>query len=93
MSVSRVRENRTHGSMRGREALRCRWPSRPKGPASLPPTRPFESADRSRADTCFAVAEQASEEAGPARFVLVPCGNECCLRGDDSFHAKRSLGA
>ena len=46
MSVSRVRENRTHGSMRGREALRCRWPSRPKGPASLPPTRPSDSADR-----------------------------------------------
>ena len=43
MSVSRVRENRTHGSMRGREATRCRWPSRPKGPASLPPTRPFGS--------------------------------------------------
>jgi hypothetical protein len=31
MSESRVRENRTHGSMRRREAARCRWPSGPKG--------------------------------------------------------------
>ena len=30
-----------------------------------------ESADRSHADTCIAVAEQASDEAGPARLVLV----------------------
>jgi hypothetical protein len=38
MSVSRVRENRTHGSMRGREAPRCRRPSGPKGRrASRPP--------------------------------------------------------
>ena len=31
MSESRVRENRTHGSMRRREAARCRWPHGPKG--------------------------------------------------------------
>jgi MarR family len=31
----------------------------------------FESADRSRADSCFAVAEQASEEPGPALLVFV----------------------
>ena len=30
-----------------------------------------ESADRSSADACFTLAEQASEEAGPAHFVLV----------------------
>jgi hypothetical protein len=29
-------------------------------------------ADRSRPDACFALAEQASEDAGPAQLVLVP---------------------
>src|SRR5918992_4133551 len=32
----------------------------------------FESADRSRAHACFEVAEQASEEVGPAHLALVP---------------------
>jgi hypothetical protein len=44
-------------------------------PLSPTPRRPewttSESADRSRADACFALAEQASEQAGPARLVLV----------------------
>jgi hypothetical protein len=34
----------------GREATRCRWPSRPKGPVSLPPTR---QRGRETADYCF----------------------------------------
>ena len=43
------------------------------------------SADRSRADTCFAVAEQASEEAGPARLVLVRSERRSHLRRDARF--------
>jgi len=35
-----------------------------------------ESADRSRADAYFALAEQASEQAGPARLVLVHSGSD-----------------
>ena len=42
VSVSRVRENRMHGSMRRREAARCRWPSGPKG--RVPPADPTRSA-------------------------------------------------
>jgi hypothetical protein len=43
MSESRVRENRTHGSMRRREAARCRWPSGPKGRGAS--RRPYKSAE------------------------------------------------
>ena len=39
----------------------------------LPLWTSFESTDRSREDACFALAEQASEEAGPVQLVLVLC--------------------
>ncbi len=43
----------------------------------------FESADRSRADVCFALAEQASEQTGPARLVLVRNDRPLLPAGDD----------
>jgi hypothetical protein len=46
-----------------------------------------ESADRSRADACFALGEQASEQAGPARLVLVLSESEWRLARDGSFRA------
>jgi hypothetical protein len=36
----------------------------------------FECADRSRADARFALAEQSSEQAGPAHPVLVQSGSQ-----------------
>ena len=39
-----MRENRTHGSMRRREAARCRWPTGPKGRDAS--RRPYKAATR-----------------------------------------------
>jgi hypothetical protein len=41
-----------------------------------------DSADRSGADACFALAQQASEQAGPARLVLVPSERALCASRD-----------
>jgi hypothetical protein len=51
-----------------------------------------ESAERSRAGTCFALTEQVSEETGPARLVLVP--NDGLVAVDrDACLAQRSRRA
>jgi hypothetical protein len=50
MSVSRVRENRMHGSMRRRETPR-RQSALPCGAGRLPPTLPSASADRTNTAT------------------------------------------
>jgi len=52
-----------------------------------------ESAVRSHAEACFALAEQASEHAGPARLVLVPSGRLVGFTRDDRIDAKRGSQA
>ena len=62
----------------------AQWPCR-----TLPLRTTSESAVRSRADSCFAVAEQASEATGPAHSVLVRSGRLVGLGGDDRIHGKQ----
>jgi len=53
------------------------WVREPKTRRQAFPLRTSnERADERRADCCFALAEQSSQEAGPAQLVLVRCGHE-----------------
>ena len=49
-----------------------------------------ESGDRSRADACFALAEQVFEEAGPARLALIRGDRRAGARGDACFAGEPS---
>lgn len=63
-----------------------------RAPGSRPVARlvwtTTESADRSREDARFAVAEQASEKGGPAHLVFVQGGSVYVGRGTSPFPSK-----
>jgi hypothetical protein len=50
-----------------------------------------ESADRSRGHACFALAEQASEETGPAHLVLVRSGHFLRAAADARISRKAGI--
>src|ERR671914_1015244 len=90
MSVSRVRENRTHGSMRRREAARCRWPPGQKGRnasrrpyiavrARLPRARPF-AVSLSHASCTLGVREVCRSRAAEVRPPSAPTSTRASPR-------------